>query len=408
MGQTIDQMRTPLSPAYTILDQTPTTIERPSSVQALSTNIQSAFANGKFKPGIGLELTPFWMMLKKNYTITEYLSADPKGRKDYGKLLLQHLSFSAATSSSDTFSVGSITPGLGISYGVRALIWPGNISKRTLAKIEAINTTVKGNSYLNVELENVLSDIESEDEQTLNAERLKSILSNRLHVEFSKSEEDILREIDKRGSSAFEKNKGYCYDFVNEYIKTKLPLFVKDAVALSKELSSAREGFMWEVATAGLTVFQENKFSKSYFAKAQVWTTLSYRILSDDENLKKSVDIMMLFRGTFNDRSIDSSHYFDIAGKIQWNNNSWDLSVEGAMRFATRPTTIPDVNGKIPKNYTYRLVANFNYKINNVIGLNVSFGKSFDGISTEFDKKKEQSILASGGLNVGIGKLNTK
>jgi hypothetical protein len=53
-------------------------------------------------------------------------------------------------------------------------------------------------------------------------------------------------------------------------------------------------------------VFQGNKFSQGYFAKAQVWTTISWRIAPDDAKPKQSVDLMLLFRGTFNEKIIDN------------------------------------------------------------------------------------------------------
>lgn len=408
----VEQMRTPLSPAYTILDQTPATMERPSSPQALASNIQSAFAYGKFKPGVGLEVTPFWLIKKVNYSVTDYLKAEAE-KKDYGKLFLHHLAFSAATSSTDTFTIGHIAPGMGLSYGVRFLLWPGNISKKSKEKIDEL-LKQKGDKslYHSLDIQNsidaVLADIRGTAAGSLNAAAVKLSIDNNFKDAagnpLTAQIADIKAEMTKKGDVPFT-NNGYAYDFVNEYAKRKLPELEKKIETLSNELASAREGFMCEVGAAGLSVFQGNKFSSAYFAKAQVWGTLSYRVITNEKDVKQSIDAILLFRGTINDKVVDTSNYFDWGFKLQGNYHKWSLSAEAAFRYATKPAKVPDAVSDVkPKNYTYRVVANFDYKINDLLGLNISFGKAFDGISTQFDKGKEQSIIASGGLNVGIGK----
>ena len=412
------QLRTPSSPAFIVLDQTPNSIERPSSLNTLSSTIQSAYSDGKLKPGIGIEVTPFMLVPKINYLVEDYLRAEALQKKNYGRMFLQHLSFSVATSSSDSFTLGNIQSGLGLSYGARFLIFPGTIPHvgrnkqpnqyenlyQTYLQIKDY-TDVKNNTQNMTIYTNVIDDIDNQT--TINIEILKNIVNSELV-----GKDSLLRALiklidDKQAqNSSFLTNKDSVKLLISGIRDNTEAVLRTNITNLSKTLSTAREGFMWEFACAGLTVFGADKFENHNFGKFAFWTTLSYRINANTSNSYQSVDIMAVARYTINNHmKVDSSNYFDYGFKLQVNRKKWDLSAEFVQRYATKPAHVADSVSLKPKNYTYRLTVAFDYQITNYLGLNVTFGKSFDGVSSTFDQKGTQSIFSTGGLNVGIGNI---
>lgn len=397
-----DQLKTPTSPAFIIIDQTPSTIDRPSSLNALTTSVQGAYVGGKFKPGLGIEVTPFWLFKKTNYSLDKYLLA--RFGKDHGRLFLRHLSLSFATSSTDTLKLGRLTPGLGLSYGIRFLIIPGVEPEKERAEkmriIEQSKIELGYKSKLSILKFSLTGDnIDNTTLVTKATAALTAANGALIHLieEKFKGQDPIQVQAVK--------------DYIDELRAKEDKELIKNAIAISSWLSSAREGFMWEFAAAGLHNLPESNVNGqgNELAKISAWTTFSYRANLDKNEVAQSLDVMVLLRYIYNNKKVDSSDYFDIGIKGAYNYKKWSLSFEAAYRRALTKmevdATVPD--NERPKRYTYRLAASFDYQINTILGLNISFGRQFDGRTTTFLKNGTgQSIFSTAGLNIGIGQLS--
>lgn len=118
-------------PAFTILGVEPTTIERPGTPQKFAASVQNLFQNGKPQPGFALEFTPgLWRTDSLILNSKAYIE-----NTSLTKYFWQHLSFSVATSSTDSTIYGNLAPGTGYSIGGKLLVLSGKPSEKTQNKI---------------------------------------------------------------------------------------------------------------------------------------------------------------------------------------------------------------------------------------------------------------------------------
>jgi hypothetical protein len=90
----IDELRTPTSPGFILMDETPASIERPSTPQGLALNLLS------LRQGGALEFSPFWLKSHPDLTFDKYISK----KSDWP--ILKNLSLSVATTNvSDTINL---------------------------------------------------------------------------------------------------------------------------------------------------------------------------------------------------------------------------------------------------------------------------------------------------------------
>jgi hypothetical protein len=117
---TLENLKTPSSPAFVILGVEPTSVERPTTPRAFALSLLSPAT----EPGAGLlpedyaaEVAPYWMAPQRQLTWDEYFNPSPL------QSILQTFSVSLAT---HTFSETDTTTGIGI--GVRLTPFPGHSS----------------------------------------------------------------------------------------------------------------------------------------------------------------------------------------------------------------------------------------------------------------------------------------
>ncbi len=100
----------PESPAFDAIGATPTTIARPTTVQALGAALLTTVdESGHVNAGIAIEAAPLWLLLGDTVTLSDW-------RAHYGARALSHLSVSFATLA----SASGVTE---VSEGVRFVIW---------------------------------------------------------------------------------------------------------------------------------------------------------------------------------------------------------------------------------------------------------------------------------------------
>jgi hypothetical protein len=81
-SQTVEEMKTPASPGFILMDQTPTSVARPSTPKGLAFNMLNLVQGG------AIEVAPFWLYRHKGLTFDKFI--------DIKFPLYSHLSFSAA------------------------------------------------------------------------------------------------------------------------------------------------------------------------------------------------------------------------------------------------------------------------------------------------------------------------
>ena len=133
------------SPGFVILGVEPENIQRPNSPNDFVANVQSATVNGKLQPNFALETSPyFWKHVKddsKKFNLIEYISSN-----NYWQNLAKSITFSFATSPTDSFTFGKIPVGTGLGFGMHMQLIQGTVNKKILDKLLAtfINTRMAG------------------------------------------------------------------------------------------------------------------------------------------------------------------------------------------------------------------------------------------------------------------------
>lgn len=127
---TIDELRSPTSPAFTILGVTPTNVVRPNTPRELAVELLSATERGEgdLPSDLALEIAPYWLFDHPELTFEKYYDAS------IGETILRSLSISVATSDIPDETVAGTSLGL----GVRFLLLAGDKHPDLDAKVRAL------------------------------------------------------------------------------------------------------------------------------------------------------------------------------------------------------------------------------------------------------------------------------
>ncbi len=242
----IDNIRTPNSPAFTVLGVQPTSIERPSTPADLTLALDNATEGfTSFPKNFAIEVSPYWMG-KAARSTTWREDVD----RSLEESLMRTLSLSFATTSK-TIDEKEMR---GLSYGVRCFLFSGKMAKKSVESIESIEKDLS--NY-------------SKAFQQANAEELRQ-LENVMQSEMIEALEDetkqqkILAEYNRRRSELNQENVRR----INELEAT----VDEDAV---QQFAPQREGFMLELAYAG--AHQNSETDNDLQKRAQAfWVTPSF------------------------------------------------------------------------------------------------------------------------------------
>jgi hypothetical protein len=385
------------SPAYFLLGVQPENIQRPSTPRELVGGVQSSLVNGTLQPNFAMEFNPFtWNKKTKS---NQFYSNDFFYKKK--EAVKKNFAISLATSSSDTVVFGNLKKGMGIGYGLRLTLLPGKVNKETT---------------------DLFSEWEIQQVKTLWLTILKTHTPERqfLSINDVTTSEDDLKKIEaslrKNGAIRPEsitnlmlELKTYTKTFstikaseLKQTVEDKLKQTSDEKIQTINKINAAaipfeRDGFILEVAAAGVTVLQNNEWKQSHHGKTAIWITPSYKFRLEnktDPKDVKSIDFMGVIRYVLNDKAVDTGDYLDLGLKFQYNKNRWNFSFEYCGRHAS------EVPQNVKSKWTNSWISSFNYTINETATLKFSFGSNFDGNTRTYTQPNK--MLAIGGINLGI------
>jgi hypothetical protein len=400
------------SPAFVILGVEPDNIQRPSSPKQFIAGLQNAIVNGKLKPNLAFEFTPFYTVNpKKNdekslrFHPEEYLLDDNNVFDNIKKTL----SISLATSESDTVIYGNLKAGTGLGLGIRCILVDAERKKGVINDLKKwqeaeIRRAIYQKIAFAIEEETNFAKATSTGNNIIEDFKKGPLLNeafNGLPYEFAcKIVDDIRDEI----ASDIQANKMTDVGTMEAQFEKKIQ---KENALQSLYLSKinerkfpfTKEGFMLEFAFGEASVFENNEFKNVKFAKTAFWLTPSYRwnVAKNKQNISL-VDFMGVLRYIINNKrdSIDVTDYLDAGVKGQFTHNKLSGSIEFVGRWLSNKP--PTVKSK----WTYRLATSIDYKINETLTFKFTFGTNFDGNTATYTEPKK--MFAIGGLNFGIFK----
>jgi hypothetical protein len=412
-AQDFEQLRPNASPAYMLLGVSPTEVERPTTPKEFIAGVQAASVNGKLAPNLAMEFTPYELLsASRNDPNTvkakRYLLDD-----GYGLNLARSLSISFATSESDTVVMGSLGRGTSASLGMKLLLCHGRLNRTTtaallqltsgfsvLSLVTNINSLV-GNNYSDGD-DVLLADLQAAIDAQLAAEQ-RIVQADQRLTDSEKAKgmgllhakaDEMRAAIQTAANGQASINAGAVKGVLASLSTSSRKAPVAALNVLNNKFAFAREGFMLEANAAFLGHFVQNSWDSLQAAKYAVWLTPSYRL-----NLNKNqfddvllLDFIGLARYTGNNINVDTASYVDMGGKLQFTFNKLTMSAEYVGRI------LPEFkNASGDLYYTDRITGSLEYVLNNLITLRASFGRTFNGHSSVYDKPSD-ALFGMGGL----------
>lgn len=129
----IDELRVPSSPAFTLLGVSPTAVERPSTPRALGLSLLSATerSNSKVPNDVAIEFAPYWWKSHPGLTFEDYYS----NHKGIGATIAQTLAISLGTTALED-QVGS--KGTRAALGLRFMLRQGGMDPKLAPRVSAL------------------------------------------------------------------------------------------------------------------------------------------------------------------------------------------------------------------------------------------------------------------------------
>jgi hypothetical protein len=334
----------PNSPAFILLDQTPSVIERPTSCQALEVSILNSFQNQLTLPqNYAVEFSPFWFCKNNHMTALKYAGIDEKTQQQKYFSNIKKLSLSIAyLNSKDSVPLKSVNH---LSLGIRLNL----ITVRSMKDVKD----------LKIAHDSVVGLIKNK----VAARRIfvpDSI--SRTNPEFFAMK---VQEFEEKYENEQEEQKSSFAD-----VLARKPLFALD-------LAGGYSHF-----------FLGNHFSDNHPGRLGVWLTASLSSPLGNNNNHNYINFYFfaryLFDGThYFEQCYQREHFLDFGGKEEFVFSKLSLGIEFIYRIDNYSNTFR-ANGVI------------SYQLSKQLLLMASFGKNFG------DK---DNLIFSLGLNVGFLQL---
>jgi len=339
----LKDLETPTSPAFMLLDQTPTTIEHPNSSKAFVASVLNTFNTTTGLPqNYAVDFTPFWFVKHPNLTSLSYMgyNADKHKQKIFGNLKLASISFAYIT------STDSITK-------------------------NQINNVAIGLRF------NLITIRSKKDIEDLLAANLKAV--------------SLLKELDG-GLDAYV-DRGLIVTDSALYHK-KVQKYYADLASKPAQKNDLRDilnrkpVFTLDGAVGYNNFFLDNNYSNSHFGRFGAWTTLNYAKNLDSLS-SDYINFYALGRyisdGTvLVNNKYTTQNYYDFGGKLEFEFRNLSIGYEYIYRSN-------DLTG------TFRSNGQIKYKVSDQVILTGAFGKNFG---------TNNNLISLLGINWGISTGN--
>jgi hypothetical protein len=340
----IKDLEMPNSPAFTILDYSPTIISNPKTTQELTLSlINSVNSSNGIPTNYALEFTPFWTFSGENKSLKSYLDGENKEIicKPY-----KNLSISIASVKKDSIQ--------NVSFGIRTNIITIN-NKKVQELTQSLNDKLK---FIN---------------KLIDAKFNYELAKNK--VESGSDEDKKLDKMILNGISQDEALKE-----LSEELYLKL-----DEI---KNLKSKPQ-FSIDIASAYNHFFDNKEFKSGKFGRFGTWATLNENICFT-KNSKNYFSLYQYARFLVNETNYDETTMSYVKDK------SLDLGLKAEFQFSDLTIGYEYVLRTSEKE-NYRSVGNIKYKVNDNIILNGGFGKNFE---------RTDNLISFLGVSWGISQNN--
>ena len=391
-----EDLKTPDSPGFQILDISPTSIEKPINPKALGATLLSLANDGNAIPkNFAMEVSPYWYLKDSNASVLKYLNIrnDDKPTVSFSGILSK-LSISMASVYSDTTNGSLIAKTNYLSFGARTNLFTYRLSKQniylkgTLAKIS--------NKIVELKPKEIITDNKESEIRKLKTDNLK--LKEMIVAETDDLKKESFNRTLKENSDRIQKLQ----DEVDSIEENAPDIFLK-VLKEDEELKS----YMDELDTPPLIqidgafayseAFSDNTTANKRFNRSGVWTSIAVNSSGMAEKKSKyNLAAVGLFKYISDNMLIDNEN--NIFGR----ENALDIGIK--VDFTIKDFTLAYEHIKRNYNGNNGLDSNRNvfimqYKISDGLYFTGSYGKNFGEINNLF------SLF---GINYGFGKTQLK
>jgi len=317
-GVSVDELRAPTSPAFTILGVAPTNVERPNTPRAIAASVLSSTQRSEFPSELAVEVTPFWWSDHPDLTFDSYYEDQKVGRT-----ILQSLAVSIATSDIADEAI----EGTSVAIGTRFQFVAGRPTPELAEKAHALQD-------LQREFRSCIPDIGEEEAE---CEGRKY----RIRARGAEGESELVPVNDE----------------ANELVGD-----MRAAALAVSEADRQRLGWVIEGALAASVDIVDDRSSEHDLKRYGAWLTASYRIRDPD-----SLTLVVVARYLKDDRAAERVDMYDLGGRVLWGASKLPLTV--ALEVVRRSGDGEDETA---------ILGNLEYKIDDTFGLIASYGKGFE------------------------------
>ncbi len=373
----LENLKTPNSPGFQILDISPSSIERPTNPKAFALSMFNLTSNGTAIPkNFAFELSPYWYTKPSNASVFKYLNINDGKHHNMFTGIFNKLSVSMVSAYSDSTSGSLLKNNNYIALGARTNLITVRSKKQNSDLKEALTIISERISNLkdNTDEKDKLKGLFTRYSLLLRSEKnIDSIIMLKTKMNLITIEIDKLNKI---GPNELEKKLDSDEVTVEQLKKlSAIPLFQLDAAYAYSEAIPGnvfankrfnRSGFWVNMTLSGFS-FSETKLENN------IAITASARFLNDN-----------ILTDTLNN-IFQRKNSVDIGGRLEYSIQAFSLSVEYLKR---------KYSGNSSLN-TERTVGMLQYKINDKLYLTGTYGKNFG---------KFNNLFTTMGINWGFGK----
>ncbi len=316
----LDLLKSPSSPAFILLNQQPTDIERPATPTDFAVSFRNSSNNfSAFPKNYAVEMAPAWLFNAKN--IGFEAAYGEHSHEDYWKNIQQTFNLSVAYAPVDSLVPQGASQ---FGFGFKFSIVRGQTDTAFLNTIKSLNGVLK----------EIGQDFTAKAEAELRKNRryfeLDSFLNAKLKNGVSATDTFLIRSL----SITMEKleneiKNNFIKDYSNKLEAKRLVLIEK-----LKKMQVMRTGFFLDVAGGAVLDFPTRVFEYSEINKYGAWITSGV----DGKNIS-ALGIGRLLANTktpyLTDSSLigtDNSTALDLGGRLIYKKDKFNISVEALYR----------------------------------------------------------------------------
>lgn len=364
-------LRTPTSPAFTLLGVAPTNVERPNTPKDFAISLLNRINYFSALPqDFAMEFSPYWMFTgAKDSLKYDTVRSVPSSILKTGTLSLATAQISTDTNKKVT----------GLSAGFRLLLLSG-----TMEEYQDLSTKQQQIREIERKLDSELTlmvNLESTERNKNNAvmvDRLKVLDSlKRMNSPLSQQYEELIKQNyemrNEQIRDSIKNNKEYQIKLLE--INQSKDQYIREF----QDRASIREGWFLELAGAAVWTALNGVYENTKFDRWGIWTTGSY------QHKEQSYVIVARYISTVNELQRSSS--LDVGGRFIYSKDKFSVSIEGVLRKQLVKEDIP---------LQWGLVAGIDYLIAPNTWAVVSFGR-------DYNSQSSRNLVAQLGLTFNIG-----